>query len=82
MTGNSNYISEQDNGNHVYPEDVQIISLDGREIFLVGTAHVSQESVDLVQQVIAREKPDCVCVNLITRDTKLCQVESAGNLLT
>ena len=64
MTGNSNYISEQDNGNHVYPEDVQIISLDGREIFLVGTAHVSQESVDLVQQVIAREKPDCVCVEL------------------
>ena len=64
MTGNSNYISEQDNGNHVYPEDVQIISLDGREIFLVGTAHVSQESVDLVQQVIASEKPDCVCVEL------------------
>jgi pheromone shutdown-related protein TraB len=64
MTGNSNYISEQDNGNHVYPEDVQIISLDGREIFLVGTAHVSQESVDLVQQVIANEKPDCVCVEL------------------
>ena len=64
MTGNSNYISEQDNGNHVYPEDVQIISLDGREIFLVGTAHVSQESVDLVQQVIASEKPECVCVEL------------------
>src|SRR5210317_333020 len=64
MTGNSNYISEQDNGNHVYPEDVQIISLDGREIFLVGTAHVSRESVDLVQQVIASEKPDCVCVEL------------------
>ena len=64
MTGKSNYIREQDNGNHVYPEDVQIISLDGREIFLVGTAHVSQESVDLVQQVIASEKPDCVCVEL------------------
>ena len=64
MTGNSNYISEHNNGNHVYPEDVQIISLDGREIFLVGTAHVSQESVDLVKQVIANEKPDCVCVEL------------------
>jgi pheromone shutdown-related protein TraB len=64
MTGNSTYISQQDNGNHVYPEDVQIISLDGREIFLVGTAHVSKESVDLVQQVIANEKPDCVCVEL------------------
>ena len=57
-------MSEQDNGNHVYPEDVQILKIDGREIFLVGTAHVSQESVDLVQQVIANEKPDCVCVEL------------------
>jgi len=64
MTGNNNYINEQDSGNHVYPEDIQILSIDGREIFLVGTAHVSQESVDLVQQVIANEKPDCVCVEL------------------
>jgi len=64
MTGNNNYISEADNGNHVYPEDVQVLTIDGREIFLVGTAHVSQESVDLVQQVIANEKPDCVCVEL------------------
>src|SRR5210317_135194 len=64
MTGNNHYMSEQDNGNHVYPEDVQILTIDGREIFLVGTAHVSQESVDLVQQVIANEKPDCVCVEL------------------
>jgi len=64
MTGNNHYMSEQDNGNHVYPEDVQILNIDGREIFLVGTAHVSQESVDLVQQVIANEKPDRVCVEL------------------
>lgn len=64
MTGNNHYINQQENGNHVYPEDVQIINLHGREIILVGTAHVSQESVDLVQQVIANEKPDCVCVEL------------------
>ena len=64
MTGNNHYISGQDNGNHVYPEDVQILNIDGRELFLVGTAHVSQESVHLVQQVIANEKPDCVCVEL------------------
>jgi len=57
-------MSEQDNGNHVYPEDVQVLTVGEREIFLVGTAHVSQESVDLVQQVIANEKPDCVCVEL------------------
>ena len=64
MKGNNNYISAPDNGNHVYPEDVQVLNVGGQEIFLVGTAHVSQESVDLVQQVIANEKPDCVCVEL------------------
>jgi pheromone shutdown-related protein TraB len=31
---------------------------------LIGTAHVSQESADLVRQVIDREQPDCVCVEL------------------
>ena len=64
MTGNNHYISEGKNGNPVYPEDVQVLTIDGREIFLVGTAHVSRESVDLVQKVIANEKPDCVCVEL------------------
>ncbi len=31
---------------------------------LVGTAHVSQESADLVREVIERERPDRVCVEL------------------
>jgi len=35
-----------------------------REIILLGTAHISQESVDLVHKTIAEEKPDCVCVEL------------------
>jgi len=30
----------------------------------VGTAHISQQSVDLVREVIERERPDCVCVEL------------------
>jgi len=47
-----------------YPPDVHRIRLGGREIFLIGTAHISQESVDLVRQVISAEKPDCVCVEL------------------
>lgn len=64
MTGNDHNINGQGGGNQVYPEDVQVINLGDREIFLVGTAHVSQESVDLVKQVIATEKPDCVCVEL------------------
>ncbi len=44
--------------------DIHRIDLDGREIILVGTAHVSQKSVDLVHEVIATEQPDCVCVEL------------------
>lgn len=47
-----------------YPPDVHHLQVDGREIFLVGTAHVSRESADLVREVICREKPDCVCVEL------------------
>jgi pheromone shutdown-related protein TraB len=40
------------------------LSVDGREIVLVGTAHVSRDSVDEVRQVITEEKPDRVCVEL------------------
>lgn len=35
-----------------------------REILLVGTAHVSRESAELVRRIIAKEKPDTVCVEL------------------
>jgi pheromone shutdown-related protein TraB len=44
--------------------DVHRVEVDGREIWLVGTAHVSQRSVDLVREVIEREMPDAVCVEL------------------
>lgn len=47
-----------------YPSDVQIVETGGRTFMLVGTAHISQESADLVRQVISREEPDCVCVEL------------------
>jgi len=41
-----------------------VIEVDGREFILVGTAHVSRESVDLVREVIEKERPDCVCIEL------------------
>jgi pheromone shutdown-related protein TraB len=50
-----------------YPEEVQVLELDGRRIVLVGTAHISQESVELVRSVIERERPDAVCVELDPR---------------
>lgn len=49
---------------HLQSSDVHIVQLGARRIVLVGTAHVSRKSVDLVHQVIAAEQPDCVCVEL------------------
>ena len=47
-----------------YPADVHLARVDGREFIIVGTAHISQESADLVREVIERERPDCVCIEL------------------
>lgn len=49
---------------YAYPPDVQVIKLDNRTLFLVGTAHISRESADLVRQVINDQQPDCVCIEL------------------
>ncbi|KPK24903.1 MAG: conjugal transfer protein TraB, partial [Desulfobacterales bacterium SG8_35_2] len=64
MSGNNNYKEKQENGNKVYSDEVEHLIIGERELFLVGTAHVSKESVNLVKQVIASEMPDCVCVEL------------------
>jgi pheromone shutdown-related protein TraB len=44
--------------------NVDKICLDDREIYLVGTAHVSAQSVDLVESVISQVSPDAVAVEL------------------
>jgi len=49
------------------PRDVHVLELDDREIVLVGTAHISRESAELVREVIAKERPDCVCLELDAR---------------
>ena len=40
------------------------VSHNGREYKLIGTAHVSRESIEEVKKVIHEEKPDVVCVEL------------------
>lgn len=40
------------------------IKIDDREIALVGTAHVSRDSVDQVRQIIDDEHPDRICVEI------------------
>ncbi len=37
---------------------------DGKEIFLIGTAHVSKDSVSEVARIIEEENPDRVCIEL------------------
>lgn len=44
--------------------DVVELSIDGKEYLLIGTAHISKESADLVRKVIEDEKPDVVCIEL------------------
>ena len=46
------------------PSDTHRLQVGDSEVVLIGTAHISQESIDTVRQVIADEQPDCVCVEL------------------
>ncbi len=52
---------------HIESPDVHLVKQDGRQFILVGTAHISRESVELVRQVIEKEHPDCVCIELDAR---------------
>ena len=49
---------------HDYGADVEILESNGRQFIIVGTAHISQQSADLVRKVIETEKPDTICVEL------------------
>jgi pheromone shutdown-related protein TraB len=44
--------------------DIHRLNFRGKEIALVGTAHVSRESVELVKSIIEAERPETVCVEL------------------
>jgi pheromone shutdown-related protein TraB len=62
-------------------KDLVRLSVDGREIVLLGTAHVSRDSVDEVRRVIDEERPDRVCVELDEgRHTSMTQGASWQNL--
>ncbi len=68
-----------------YSADVHLITHGEKKILLVGTAHISQQSVDLVNTVIDQEELDCVCIELDEKRYKaLTQKErwQAQNLRT
>jgi len=44
--------------------EVTKVLVGGKEVFLIGTAHVSKESVELVRETIEKENPDVVAVEL------------------
>ncbi len=44
--------------------NVDLLHLDGKDIYLVGTAHVSSQSAELVKSVIEEVNPDCIAVEL------------------
>jgi len=44
--------------------DIHHIQDGNREIILIGTAHISRESVETVTREIEQQQPDCVCVEL------------------
>ena len=52
-----------------------------KEIYLLGTAHVSRQSVEQVKTLITEQKPDTVCVELCaSRYQTLRQSESWQNM--
>jgi pheromone shutdown-related protein TraB len=59
-----------------WEDPVTRLELDGREIILVGTAHVSRRSAEQVKAVIEAERPDSVCVEL---DDQRYQAMISGN---
>jgi len=45
-------------------DNITRINLDGKELILIGTAHVSKQSAEQVKEVIDKERPDSVCIEL------------------
>ncbi len=45
-------------------DNIYYLTYEGREITLLGTAHVSRESAELVRRIIENERPDTVCLEL------------------
>ena len=56
-------------------EMISRLCCSGKDILLIGTAHVSKQSAQLVQETILEQKPDTVCVELCK--TRLASIKDA-----
>lgn len=45
-------------------KNIHILKINGKEIVLIGTAHVSKESAQLVEDTIREYNPDTICIEL------------------
>ena len=45
-------------------DNITVVTLNNIEFKIIGTAHVSRESIEEVRNIICEEKPDMVCVEL------------------
>jgi len=54
---------------------VDILTCNGKQIILIGTAHVSRQSAKLVEDTIHEQNPDTVCVELC--ETRLASLKDA-----
>ncbi len=61
MNENDEDSSDSDN------RDVYRLTIGNKEYVIIGTAHISKKSVDLVRDTINKERPDCVCLELDER---------------
>ncbi len=64
MTENVTETACEDVAEIIRNEHTITLEWDGKEIILIGTAHVSKESAVEVAEIIARERPDTVCIEL------------------
>lgn len=45
-------------------QNIHRLTLNGKEVILIGTAHVSKKSAEEVKEIIESENPDSVCIEL------------------
>ena len=57
-------MSETMNDVHINTDTKMIINAGGKKVILIGTAHISKESIEEVCSAIRTEMPDIVCVEL------------------
>ncbi len=46
------------------PASVRTVAVDGKTVYLIGTAHVSRQSVEDVRRTVAAVNPEAICVEL------------------